>query len=318
MEQEDYPKNFEEFIVRFTTEDDCNDYIVSLRWPNGFICPRCQSTKAWKTERKLIHCAKCNRQTSITAGTLFQDTRKPLRLWFHVMWWIMSQKTGASAKNLQQAMGFSRYETAWTWLHKLRRVMIRPGRDRLRGTVEVDETYIGGEEEGTRGRKIIKKALIVIAVEVEVGKLGRVRFRQIPDASADSLIPFVQDNVEPESIVITDGWQGYSSLAEKGYHHNVKNIARSGKRASDLLPHVHLVVSLIKRWLMGTHQGAIGPKHLSYYLDEYAFRFNRRLSTHRGKLFYRLMQQAVTTESVSRKEIVDSKRLQQPQDIEAT
>ena len=308
MDQEDYPINFEEFINRFATEDNCYDYITSLRWPNGFICPRCQSTKAWKTDRNLMHCAKCGRQTSIIAGTLFQDTRKPLRLWFHVMWWVMSQKTGVSAKNLTHTMGFRRYETAWIWLHKLRRAMIRPGRERLCGTVEVDETYIGGEEEGTRGRKIVKKALIVIAVEVEIGKLGRVRFRQIDDASADSLIPFVKDNVEPESTVITDGWQGYSSLGKIGYHHEVKIIARSGKKASELLPHIHLVFSLVKRWLMGTHQGAISSEHLSYYLDEYAFRFNRRLSTHRGKLFYRLMQQAVNTGPVTHKDIVASKR----------
>jgi len=183
--------------------------------------------------------------------------------------------------------------------------MIRPGRDRLKGYVEVDETYIGGEEEGSRGRKIIKKALIVIAVEVEVGKLGRVRFRQIPNASADSLIPFVEDNVEPGSCVVTDGWKGYSILGAKGYRHKMKTIRGSGKEASELLPHVHLVFSLIKRWLMGTHQGGISSKHLSYYLDEYAFRFNRRLSTHRGKLFYRLMQQAIITPPVTHRDIID-------------
>ncbi len=304
MEQEDYPKTFEDFIIRFSTEEACLDYIFSLRWPNGFICPRCQSIEAWKTGRNLMHCANCGRQTSITAGTLFENTRKPLRLWFHVMWWVMSQKTGASAKNLQHTMGFSRYETAWTWLHKFRRAMIRPGRERLKGVVEVDETYIGGEEKGSRGRKIEKKALVVIAVEVEIGKLGRVRFRQIPDASADSLIPFIKDNIKPKSVVITDGWQGYSSLKGLGYQHRVKNVAKSGKKASELLPHIHLVFSLVKRWLMGTHQGAIRAKHLSYYLDEYAFRFNRRLSQHRGKLFYRLMQQAVCTHPVSRKGIV--------------
>jgi len=308
MVEEDYPKTFEEFIVRFQTEDDCIDYIAQLRWPNGFVCPRCQYGKAWKTSRNLMHCIQCGHQTSITAGTLFQDTRKPLRLWFHVMWWMMSQKTGASAKNLKDVMGFRSYKTTWTWLHKLRRAMIRPGRDRLRGTVEVDETYIGGEEEGTRGRKIVKKALIVIAVEVEVGKLGRIRFRQISDASAESLIQFVQNYVEPGSVVITDGWQGYSSLGAKGYHHEVRKIARSKKKASDLLPHVHLVVSLVKRWLMGTHQGAISSEHLSYYLDEFAFRFNRRLSTYRGKLFYRLMQQAVITEAIPFKKIVAKRK----------
>lgn len=304
MVQEDYPKNFEEFITRFSTEQACLDYIASLRWPNGFICPNCDTQKAWQSKRGLMCCSDCGHQTSIISGTVFQGTRKPLRLWFHVMWWIMSQKTGASAKNLQHTMGFQRYETAWTWLHKLRRAMIRPGRDRLRGIVEIDETYIGSEEEGSRGRKIVDKVLIVIAVEIEEKKLGRIRFRQIPNASASSLIPFVKENVVEGSTVITDGWRGYSSLDRSGYEHVIKVIATSEENASELLPHVHLVVSLIKRWLMGTHQGAVTAKHLSYYLDEYAFRFNRKLSTHRGKLFYRLMQQAVTTGPVYREQIV--------------
>jgi transposase-like protein len=220
------------------------------------------------------------------------------------MWWMMSQKTGASAKNLQHTMGFKRYETAWTWLHKLRYAMIRPGRDRLKGTVEVDETFIGGTEEDVKGRKTATKSLVVIAVEVENKKLGRIRFRIIPDASADSLIPFIRENVTPGSVVITDGWLGYAPLKKENYEHVVENISQSEKKAAEMLPHIHLVVSLIKRWLLGTHQGAVSPKHLTGYLDEYAFRFNRRLSTHRGKLFYRLMQQAVSTAPISRQEIV--------------
>jgi len=249
-------------------------------------------------------CSECGHQVSIIAGTIFQGTRKPLRLWFHVMWWMMSQKTDASAKNLQHTMGFRRYETAWTWLHKLRHTMIRAGRDRLNGTVEVDETFIGGTEEDTKGRKTETKTLVVIAVEVEEKKLGRIRFRIIPDASAESLIPFIKENITPGSDVITDGWLGYTSLKKENYAHVVHNISLSKKKASELPPHIHLVASLIKRWLMGTHQGAVSPKHLAGYLDEYAFRFNRRLSTHRGKLFYRLMQQAVTTMPISRQEIV--------------
>ena len=304
MEHEDYPENFEQFIARFSTEQDCCDYIFNLRWPQGFVCPRCRSDQSWQTKRTLLACSKCGHQTSITAGTIFQGTRKPLRLWFHVMWWMMSQKTGAGAKNLQHTMGFQRYETAWTWLHKLRRAMIRPCRDRLNGVVEVDETFIGGVEEHISGRKTETKTLVVIAVEVEEKKLGRIRFRVIPDASADSLIPFIKENVMPDSVVITDGWLGYAPLKKEEYEHVVQNISRSGEKASKLLPHVHLVVSLIKRWLTGTHQGAVSAKHLADYLDEYAFRFNRRLSTHRGKLFYRLMQQAVSTEPTSRREII--------------
>nr|WP_319392143.1 IS1595 family transposase [uncultured Desulfobacter sp.] len=304
MENEDYPEDFEQFITRFATEQDCYDYIVNLRWPQGFVCPRCHSGKSWASKRLLLICTKCGHQASITAGTIFQGTRKPLRLWFHVMWWMMSQKTGASAKNLQHTMGFKRYETAWTWLHKLRHAMIRPGRDRLKGAVEVDETFIGGTEKDVKGRKTETKTLVVIAVEVEEKKLGRIRFRIVPDASADSLIPFIKENITPGSVVITDGWLGYSPLKKEKYEHVVENITQSEKKASEMLPHVHLVVSLIKRWLLGTHQGAVSPKHLAGYLDEYAFRFNRRLSTHRGKLFYRLMQQAVKTAPVSRQKIV--------------
>ena len=307
MGREDYPEDFEQFITRFATEQDCYDYIVSLRWPQGFVCPRCDSDRSWTSKRSLLICIECGHQTSITAKTTFQGTRKSLRLWFHVMWWMMSQKTGASAKNLQHTMGFKRYETAWTWLHKLRYAMIRPGRDRLKGTVEVDETFIGGTEEDVKGRKTATKSLVVIAVEVENKKLGRIRFRIIPDASADSLIPFIRENVTPGSVVITDGWLGYAPLKKENYEHVVENISQSEKKAAEMLPHIHLVVSLIKRWLLGTHQGAVSPKHLTGYLDEYAFRFNRRLSTHRGKLFYRLMQQEVSTAPISRQEIVAKK-----------
>ena len=243
MKQEDYPEDFEQFIARFATEQDCYDYILSLRWPQGFVCSRCHSDRSWKTKRSLLVCTECGHQTSITAGTIFQGTRKPLRLWFHVIWWMMSQKTGASAKNLQHTMGFRRYETAWTWLHKLRCAMIRPGRDRLKGTVEVDETFIGGTEENVKGRKTITKSLVVIAVEVEKKKLGRIRFRVIPDASGDSLIPFVKENITPDSVIITDGWLGYIPLKKENYEHIVQNISQSKKKASELLPHVHLIVS---------------------------------------------------------------------------
>jgi Transposase zinc-ribbon domain/ISXO2-like transposase domain len=188
MEYEDYPENFEQFITRFATEQDCYDYIVSLRWPKGFACPRCQNDRSWTSKRLLLICTECGHQTSITAGTIFQGTRKPLRLWFHVMWWMMSQKTGASAKNLQHTMGFRRYETAWTWLHKLRNAMIRPGRNRLKGTVEVDETFIGGTEEGAKGRKTATKTLVVIAVEVEKKKTMNMLFKIFPKAKKGPLI----------------------------------------------------------------------------------------------------------------------------------
>jgi len=156
----EYPRTLPEFDAWFATEDDCRQYLVKLRWPAGFRCPRCSSTKAWPTKRGLMHCKGCGHQTSITSGTIFHRTRSPLRLWLQAMWWVTTQKNGASALGLQRILGLGSYETAWTWLHKLRRAMVRPGRDRLSGEVEVDETFVGGVEKGGGRRHIGKKALV--------------------------------------------------------------------------------------------------------------------------------------------------------------
>ncbi len=289
---EDYPRTLADFERRFATAEACRAYLAQLRWPAGFRCPKCGGTKAWPVG-VLLECAACGRQTSVTAGTIFQDTRTPLPTWFRAMWWVASQKTGASAVGLQQVLGLGSYETAWTWLHKLRRAMVRPGRDRLTGRVEVDEAFIGGLEEGVRGRQTEKKALIAVAAE-EVGEgIGRIRMRRIPDASADSLQAFIEDAVEPGSLLHTDGFLSYDRLEKHGYRHRITFLTGRKESASELLPRVHRVVSLLKRWLLGTHQGAVSREHLDYYLDEFTFRFNRRASHHRGKLFYRLVQQAV-------------------------
>lgn len=199
--------------------------------------------------------------------------------------------------NLADFMGFGSYGAAWSWLHKLRRAMVRANRELLTGTVEVDEAFIGGKEKGggKQGRGAETKSLVVVATECIGKQIGRVRFKIISEASADGLCLFINEASEPGSTIITDGWRGYNFLSKpKNYRHEVKTISGSGKQAHGLLPHVHMVDSLVKRWINGTHQGNVPPKHLSYYLDEYAFRFNRKLSTYRGKLFYRLIQQAVS------------------------
>ena len=303
-----YPKNFQEFLSQFPDERSCWQYLIDIRWADGYVCHLCNSPKYWLTSKHKIHCSGCGKEFSITSGTIFQDTKKPLLLWFHIIWWVMAQKTGASALNLMDFMGFGSYETAWAWLHKLRRAMVRTGREKLSGTVEVDETYIGGEETGTgnTGRGAETKIIVVVAAECVGKKIGRVRFKIIPDSSKESLIPFIEENVEIKSTVITDGWSGYAPLSKRNdYQHITKVISGSGKQAHELLPHVHLVDSLLKRWINGTHQGKVSPKHLAYYLDEFAFRFNRKVSTHRGKLFYRLMQQAVNTAPITYENIVN-------------
>jgi transposase-like protein len=301
---EDYPRNLIEFDARFGTEDACREYLFQRRWPDGFRCPRCECQKTWPVREVLLQCAGCGYQTSVTAGTIFQDTRTPLRLWFQAMWWITTQKNGASALGLQRVLGLKQYQTSWTWLHKLRSAMVRPGRDLLTGRVEVDESYLGGLEEGVRGRKAEKNAMIVIAAQEDGMGIGRIRMRRIPDASAESLHPFVKNFIAPGSVVHTDGWRGYAGLDAQGYTHEVTVLRRKKESASELLPRVHRVVSLLKRWLMGTHQGAVSHKHLDYYLDEFTFRFNRRKSASRGKLFFRLVEQAVTVEPSSYRAIV--------------
>lgn len=301
---EDYPRNLVEFETRFSTEAACREYLVSLRWPNGFRCPRCGGQKTWPVNEVLLQCSGCDYQSSVTAGTIFQDTRKPLTLWFRAMWAVTSQKNGASAIGLQRALGLGSYKTAWTWLHKLRRAMVRPGRDRLTGCVEVDETFYGGEEEGVRGRQTEKKSLIVIAAQEDGAGIGRIRMRRIPDASAASLMPFLEEAIEPGSVVHTDGWIGYLPVEEKGYQHRVTVLKGKKESASELLPRVHRVASLLKRWLLGTHQGAVSREHLDYYLDEFTFRFNRRNSRSRGKLFLRLAEQAVAVPPAPYKSMV--------------
>jgi transposase-like protein len=295
---EEYPRNLTELEASFSTDEACRAYLARLRWPSGFACPRCPSRKSWPV-RGLWECAGCGCRTSVTAGTIFQDTRTPLPVWFRAMWWVTSQKNGASALGLQRVLGLKSYETAWTWLHKLRRAMVRPGRDLLTGRIEVDETYLGGVEVGVLGRHIEGKALIAVAAQEDGQGIGRIRLRQIPDASAESLFAFLRENVQPGAVIHTDGWRGYSDAPAQGFVHEVTKLKKYMEPASELLPRVHRVISLLKRWLLGTHQGAVSHKHLDYYLDEFTFRFNRRKSKSRGKLFFRLAQQAVAVDPVT-------------------
>ncbi len=289
---EDYPKTLLELEARFATDEQCRAYLVDLRWPEGFVCPRCGGRKAWPAQRGRLICTACRHQASVTAGTIFEDSRLPLRFWFRAIWQVTSQKNGASALGLQRVLGLGSYQTAWTVLHKLRRAMVRPGRDKLSGRVEVDETQVGGP--GHKGRGSPTKALVVIAAQEEGKAIGRIRMARIPDGSAHHLHRFIQEAVVPGSYVHTDGWKPYQGLDESGFEHEASKLKGQPLRAAtEVLPRVHRVASLLKRWLLGTHQGAIAPEHLDYYLDEFTFRFNRRTSAARGKLFYRLAQQAV-------------------------
>lgn len=301
MGMENYPKTMLELEKQFSTEKECIEYLFKVRWPEGFNCPKCKGAKAWLTNRGLYHCSNCGFQSSVTAGTIFQDTKKPLKLWFRIIWHITSQKYGTNALGTQRVFGLGSYRIVWAWLHKLRCAMVRPGRDRLSGVIDIDETYFGGERTGKRGRGAEGKTLIFVAVESKDSGIGRIRLKQISDASAHSLEPAIKESVEPGSIIHTDGWRGYSRVSQIGYKREV--IRDSTETGVNLLPNVNRVVSLLKRWLMGTYQGRVEHSHLDYYLDEFTFRFNRRTSGSRGKLFYRLIQHAVSIPPVPVKDI---------------
>ena len=289
---EDYPRTLLELERRFSTEQACVEYLAALRWPGGWACPRCNGADAWSIRRARWLCDHCRYEMSVTAGTIFQDSHLSLTLWFRAMWQITGQKNGISALGLQRVLGLGSYKTAWAMLHKLRRAMVRPGRDQLDGVVEVDEAYWGGEEEGAIGRQTELKALIIVAAEEDGKGIGRIRLRSIPDLTKASLQGFIRQVIAQGSTVRTDGWPAYLNM--DGYVHD-RQIQSHQMASEHLLPRVHRVISLLKRWLLGTHQGAIAHAHLDDYLNEFTFRFNRRTSKSRGKLFYRLAQQAVQT-----------------------
>lgn len=299
----DYPENALEFRDWFSTELACRDYLFRLRWPNGFRCPRCQKQKGWHyMSRPLYRCAGCDYQFSMIAGTLFEDSHKPLRLWFEALWYVVNQKSGVSALGLQRVLDLGSYHTAWKWLHKLRRAMVRPGRDRLTGIIEVDEIFIGGPRPGKRGRGAAGKELVLIAAQADGKRIGRIRLSRISSANASNLETAISAFVEPGSIIHTDDWKGYYGLKALGYHHQV--IRHESHVGDNLLPMANRVASLLQRWLLGTHQGAVRPSYLEYYLDEYTFRFNRRTSRSRGLLFYRLLQQAIVLKPVKGRNLI--------------
>ncbi len=302
-----YPASTGEFMAWFSTDADCLDYLDYLewlRWPGGFVCPNCGHGRGWRLGDARLMCAACGSRTSVTAGTIFDRTRTPLTVWFTACWLFSIGRDGISALSLKRTLEIGSYQTAWAMLHRLRSVLVRPGRDRLSGLVEVDETYFGGEEPGLRGgRAKGKKSLVAIAVErTEPKGFGRCRMAVLADASTESLQAFLADHVQDGSTVITDGWQPYRKATGDRYTHQRHVVPRP--QAAKLLPGVHRVASLAKRWLLGTHQGSADDAHLASYLDEFVFRFNRRRSRIRGMVFYRVLELAVAHEPVRYRDLV--------------
>lgn len=299
----DYPRTWNQFLDWFHDEDACLKYLEKLRWPQGFICPRCGLRDTpYQASRGRLMCRSCRYQSTVTSGTLFEKTRTPLSSWFAAAWYITNQKNGVSALGLQGVLGLGSYQTAWSMLHRLRRAMVNPERDKLHGIVEVDETYVGGRDEGNirAPHEDSKKAIVVVAIEMlEPKGFGRVRLQRVSSATQEQVLPFVCNVVESDSVIQTDGSPIYKPLLKHGFtQHQIVHLG-SADPAHVTMPGVHRVASLLKRWLLGTHQGSVHSQQLDYYLDEYTFRFNRRSAKSRGLLFYRLLEQAVRTDPVT-------------------
>jgi transposase-like protein len=300
----DYPNTYRNFVEMFPDDAACTAYLAKLRWPEGFVCPSCRiKVEPWQASRGRLSCQFCRHQASVTAGTIFDKTRTPLTTWFEAAWHVSTAKNGLSAKTLERTLG-TKYRVAWTMLQRFRVAMVDAERKLLSGNIEVDETFIGGVKQGgKRGRGAVK-CIVVIAIEIiEPKGFGRVRMRHIPDASGASLIPFVCDVTAPGSVVHTDGWTGYNGLAAHEFTRKITAQSSSGDPAHVSMPGVHRISSLIKRWILGTHQGSVVPEHLQSYLEEFTFRFNRRTSRSRGLVFRRLLERAVATGPVTEDDV---------------
>jgi transposase-like protein len=306
----DLPRDLPTFLARFGTDEQCREYLIRARWPEGFRCAGCGHDRCHPLRARLaLECAACGKQHSYMAGTIFEQTKTGLSRWFLAIWLVTSSKGGISAMELQRQMGFGSYQTAWSWLHKIRKAMVAPDRQPLAGRVEADETYLGGAKPGRPGRGAAGKAKVAGAVESGRGKargrrLGRLRLAAVPDVSAQSLEGFLGRNLTKPATVATDGWSGYAGLAAQGFDHEPIKLSRSWGDAALRLPAIHLVFGLAKRWLLGTHHGAVSPKHLQAYLDEYVFRFNRRTAKRISHGFARLIEQAAVTKPVTYRALV--------------
>jgi len=300
---EDFPKSQVEFDKRFSTERACYEYLFKFKWPDGFSCVKCGHPAYWVSSKYIYICTRCEHQQSLTAGTIMHSTKKPITYWFKAMWWFTTRKSGVNAVNLKDLLGLGSYDTAWTWLQKLRHCTIRNGREKLSGIVEVDDFVLGGQKSGKRGRGAEGKTIVLAAVEKRGRRLGRIRLQVALNCSSDSLMPFIEHNIKPGSHIITDGWKGYYPIDNKKYSHQKVCWTKSADKSS-ILPGVHLVISLVKRVMLGTFQGRFEPKHLQSYLDEYVFRFNRRNSKSIGKKFMRIVQQVVASIKITHDQVV--------------
>lgn len=294
MRDMEFPKNLPDFDRLFPNDEACLAFLEWVRWGEAFVCQKCGHDQFWKMATGLRRCRACEFKNSVKTNSIFEKSKLGLKMWFYAIWWITSQKNGVSALSLQRFLGIGSYEASWLLLHKIRSAMVFSDRNHLTGDIEVDEAFLGGVRTGKRGRGEEGKQLIVIAAEFSgKKKIGRIRIQRSPDASAEKLETFIKKNIAPKSTVHTDGWRGYNGVADLGYKHRAQKAALVDP--DELLPRINIVTALLKRWILGTHQGRLDLKHMDSYLDEFVFRFNRRTSKVRGLLFQRVIENSFNT-----------------------
>ena len=293
----DFPKTAIEFEERFQTEDDCRAYWIEARWGGRAACAKCDSTRVWEERGgRLFECAECGHQTSLTSGTVLEKTKKPFKVWFRAVFEIASRKNGISAKELQRIMGFGSYKTAWSWLHKIRGSLMRPDAKPLDQGVEIDEAYVGSKRLG--------KALVLVAAE----RGGRVRLALAENNDEATIKRFADTHVATSADITTDGHAAYNPRSLGARNHEPKAQTPKEKRENDAVQTAHWVVSLLKRWLLGTHGGAVKTRHLQSYLDEFQFRYNRRKTNGAARLTARAIERLVAEPTRTMKEIIKEPR----------
>ena len=294
----DFPKTATEFDERFSTEEDCRAYLIAARWGGSPECARCGSKRLWTLgDGAKFECADCRHQTSLTAGTVLEKTRKPLKMWFRAIFEISARRTGISGKDLQRIMGFGSYETAWTWLQKLRSAMVRSDSEPMGPFVQTDEALVGGKG-GPH------KEMVLVAAEAN----GRVRLAHVENNDTGTCERFVSGQIAADAHVVTDGHAGYNeeSLGERSHDAVVQTKAE--RREHDAVQACHWTISLLKRWLIGTHAGAVSDKHLQAYLDEFAFRHNRRKTKGVGRIAARVIESLLAKPPIPMRKLVDDTR----------
>ena len=294
----DFPKTATEFEKRFATEEDCRAHWIQTRWGGTPACARCNSTRVWTIRGgTTFECADCGHQTSLTSGTLLEKTHKPLKMWFRAVFEISTHRTGISAKDLQRIMGFGSYKTAWTWLHKLRAALVRPDREPLGPFVQMDEALVGGKG-GPH------KELVLVAAEDD----GRVRLAHAENNDDDTLKLFVEGRIATDASVVTDGHAGYNGESLGKRTHDKKIQTKAERAENDAVQSCHWTISLLKRWLLGTHAGGVRDKHLQAYLDEFTFRYNRRKTKGTVRIAARVLEGVVAHGPRTMRQIIDETR----------